>query len=144
MSDRIYKLDGSGTAGLDPHNAVVSADIQADGFIEGVLGILDGFGMDALSDNAAAELSFMSTNTFGTNDTRGSIMMVRCRQNFLTSGGGANANNVFVAFGQKGIKVNAGERIYVHTQAAAGVTPKFVFYVYVRESGSARSSERRR
>lgn len=142
MSDIIYKLEGTGTGGATS-NDVVSVDIQNDGLIEGVWVQVTATGMDALNDNCRAEVSFLSTNTFGTNDTRGSILIVSAFQSFLTSGGGLSGGQGFVTFA-KGIPVVAGERIHCHTTGSTGVTPTVTAFLYVRTTSNARSSGRRR
>lgn len=140
MSDVVYKLFVETNTSAD---SAAQLDIQNDGFIEGVLMDVSCAAMDALSDSCSAEVSFMSTNTFGTNDVRGSIMILRTIQNFLTSGGGAQGKSQFVAL-QKGIPVFAGERIHLHVTMSAGLTINVQVFLYTRSLATRRTDRRRR
>jgi len=143
MSDVTYKMESTGTTGATD-NSIVSVDIQDDGFIEAILADLSGNGMDALDDNCAMEVAFGSTNSFGNNDVRGSIVMLRMQLQFLTSGAGALGKTANLSFG-KGIPVSAGERIHMHLLATAGVTARGICYLYVVTSrGVVRRATRRR
>lgn len=138
MPMTIYKLYG-GSSGDD----AASLDIQIDGEIEAILMSADVAGADALNDGVIAEVSFLSTNGFGSNDVRGSLMTVQCRQNFLTSGGGNMATNM--AVGGISIPVAAGERVHLHILDRGSPTSRSVHaYLYVRDKGTARVLTRRR
>jgi len=141
MSDVTYKMFGSTGSNTD---SVATVDIQDDGFIEALYVDLSAGGMDGLSDQCEAEISFGSSNTFSTNDARASIITVRQVQNFLTSGGGALGKAAFVSF-SRGIPVNAGERIHMHVQMSTGVTITVHAYLYVATTrGVTRRAVRRR
>lgn len=141
MSDVIYKLYGSVSGALG--NSIASLDIQNDGFIEGVLMNLWGTGMDALNDIVQLEVSFGSQQSFTQNDIRASIAHIVLIQQFLTSGGGAQANTAFMSF-QKGIPISAGERIHMHGNASAGTVMAGNAYLYTVTTNSNRVARRNR
>ena len=134
----VYKLYFNIVADLD---SVASLDIQNDGYITGLSWFMTPVGCDALNDGVAAEVSFMSTNTFNVSDVRGSIDMVGSVINFLTSGGG----NMAVVKNMENLKVpvNAGERIHLHGNITGGGTAATHVYLYV-EDGVEDTKPRRR
>ena len=141
MSDTIYKLHAVVSASTD---AAASVDIQDDGHIEGMLLTLSCQDADALNDGGRLEVSFSSTSAFSANDTRASIGGIDIVQNFLTTGGGAMANQVFCAF-SKGIPVAAGERIFLHVFESGAVTQlKATAWLYVVTTGARRRASARR
>ena len=126
----IYKLFGTGSVGATV-DGIASLDIQEDGIITAIAAIITATGMDASGDLAKIEGSFMSSNTFAVNDTRGSLITVALAQNFLTTGGGVGSPNL--AFGGLTIPIEAGERVFMHAIADAGVTPSGTIYLYVED-----------
>ncbi len=137
---KIYGLaSGSGFV-----SGVASIDIPEDGEILAVVGHVSASGMDALNDQAIAELSFLSTHQIEQNDSRGSILEVSVMQAFLTTGGGNASQTTLLTLNPGwGIRVNAGERIHLHTYGSTGVTPKATFMLYL-SAGAPRRSQRRR
>lgn len=137
------KIHGIGTVNQFT-SGVASIDIPEDGEILAVLGHVSGAGMDALNDQAIAELSFLSTHQIEVNDARGSILDVMVRQGFLTNGGGATSAIVSISFPSgDGIPVNGGERLFLHTFGDAGVIPKATFMIYLSSGGARRRTRRR-
>lgn len=141
-ADLIQKIHASSSApGGDSQAAV---DVPQDGMIESIYYNCNGVSMDALNDSYSFELSFASSNTFGTNDSRVSILDVSERQQFLTSGGGAPG--VIASLININIPVFAGERLHVHTQFGGGtasMTATIYLYYNLRGRGPARRSLRR-
>jgi len=140
MADVVVKLEAAGVSNSTV-NSAATVDIQDDGVIDGVYMYHAPTGADALDDEASFEISFGSTNSFGSNDVRQSICAIQSRQNFLTSGGSSLAKAIYVPVN---LKVNAGERIHMHTLHSTGVAGACVAYLYIRTSGGARRSRRRR
>ena len=101
--------------------ATANIDIPENGLIKAVNWSIDLGGMDALGDKYLAHLSFASTTQAGVNDARAPISFFSAAQNFLTSGGGI-VSDKFISFGQDGINVSAGERLYLHAVGSTGVT----------------------
>jgi len=124
----IYKLFGNVLAGVVT-DSMASADIQNTGHITALAFNVDADGMDALNDHAKLEVSFMSTNTFTTNDVRGSVAMHGVTLQFLTTGGGIGSNSLSIS--GLSIPVEAGERIHLHSSASAGVTAGGTCYLYI-------------
>jgi len=141
MADVTVKMSGSVTGATT--NSIATIDIQDNGEIESILLDLSGGGMDALNDTVRVEISFSSVNSFGVNDVRASIASLKMQQQFLTSGGGASGNSLFLSF-PRGIPVNAGERIHMHGLADAGVTMTSECYLYLGTSGRRRTARRNR
>ncbi len=137
MPMTIYKLFGSVS-----QDSSATIDVQLDGEIQSILMTTDCSGADALNDGMRAELSFLSTNSFGTNDTRGSLMMIHNRMGILTQGGG-NMDNNFSVSGLE-VPVNAGERLHLHISHQGGATGTCHAYVYIRDKGVTRTPPRRR
>lgn len=138
MPMTIYKLHAS-TAG----DSVASLDIQLDGEIESIHMAMFAADCDALNDAALAEMSFLSTNSFTSNDVRGSLMIVQSGIGFLTQGGGNMAQNANISSLQ--IPVAAGERIHLHISLIGGCSSAATHgYMYVRDKGTPRIPGRRR
>lgn len=138
MPMTIYKLYAS--SGGD---SVASLDIQMDGTITAIHMSIKVIGIDALDDGGDAELSFLSTNSFGSNDVRGSLMTIQCKVGLLTQGGGPASANAQVSSLE--IPVAAGERIHMHIAFTGGpVSAPTHGYLYVADKGIARLPGRRR
>jgi len=140
MADVVVKLEAAGVSNSTV-NSAASVDIQDDGVIDGIYMYHAPTGADALDDEASFEISFGSTNTFGSNDVRVSIAAMQSRQNFLTSGGAPLARSMYIPVN---LKVNAGERIHMHTLHSTGVAGACVAYLYISTRSGARRSRRRR
>lgn len=139
----IVKIE-AGIPGGATTNSVATTDVQNSGIITGVLmGFRSISALDLINDFIGAELSFMSSNTFGVNDVRGSIAMNFLEQQFLTTGGGIG--NVVLAISGLAIEVNAGERIHLHATASSGTGGNVWAYLYIADGvGIDRSRPARR
>lgn len=138
MGMTIYKLY-SGTAG----DSVASLDIQLDGEIESILMSCDASGVNLMDEGVQVEVSFLSTNTFAVNDSRGSLMIIQSRSGLLTSGALNSAINMSVS--ALGVPVAAGERIHLHILDIGTISGRTgMAYLYVRDKGVSRMAPRRR
>lgn len=135
----IYKLSGTGTGGTE--DALAQLDVQFDGIITAIAGHIRST-MTGAGQFATAEASFLSTNTVGTNDTRGSIFSVSTSLTGNTSGftQGTENNNV----GGLNIRVNAGERLWLHFSASASLASDGQIYLYVEDGQDVPTATRRR
>lgn len=139
MSQTIIHMRGDGTGGTQ--DAVANIDVPDDGTIEGVEWA-GAASLDANGEEFAAELSFIATNQFGTNDSRGQISTIRAGIGILTSGGGVTQLSRFTPMN---LDVAGGERLYLHLTASAGVASSIEINLHFRPSrGLPRRSQRRR
>ncbi len=135
----VYKLFGNGTGGAQ--DGIAQIDIQFDGVIESILGsMLSDLDLD--TEFVQSEISFLSVNTANVNDARGSLAMMSAQASYVTAASGV-VTAVNVGVGPVAIMVNAGERVFCHVVAAAGVTSLAQWYLYVRD-GSPAALRRRR
>jgi len=135
----VYKLRGAATGGTE--DGIAALDIQFDGEIVAILGAMDG-DLDADAETIACEVSFLSGNTTAINDTRGSLFMMRIR-NAETSAVGNMPVAVNNAVSSLRIPVSAGERIFMHVIATAGVVSTSNVYIYVNDGTPADLRRRR-
>jgi len=134
----IYKLAAGYSGGTE--DAAASLDVQFDGEIVAMSLSMDP-DLDADGEFAAAEVSFGSTNTVGSNDSRQSLITARTRTFILTSGSSNHGTQQNVN-GTR-IPVSQGERIYLHLNSTAGVGGRAVAYLYVNDSADPRLRRRR-
>lgn len=133
----IYKLYGTNSGSGD---AVASLDIQFDGEIVGYS--MFGHGDDLLSDEvSSAEVSFLSTSSFTSNDARGVIACHGIKHTFTTSGAGTQSYNV--AQSGLSIPVVAGERMYLHLNGVAAKTHTASCILYVADQADVNIRRRR-
>jgi len=134
----VYKLHGIVGANTD---SLANLDIQFDGIIVGWFATCNGLSADALNDGFKCEVSFLSSNTFTSNDARGTIMQVQGGQAFLTQGGAG----VFINRGMSGlsIPVTAGERIHMHVNISGGINCDFTVILYVEDTADVNLRRRR-
>lgn len=136
----VYKLAATGSGGTE--NGAAQLDVQFDGIITAIAGALESnIGVDG--DQAAAEVSFLSVNTIGTNDTRGSLFVMR-QQMKLAGAAYAVTNAVHHSVGGLAIAVNSGERLWMHIKATAAKTSVVDIYVYVEDGQGVPTAQRRR
>ncbi len=134
----IYKLHTTSSG-----DSVASLDIQLDGIIQAIHMTMRLTGVNGLNEGQEAEISFLSTSTFGVNDVRGSLMIIQSQTGFLTSGMANVATNSQVSSLE--IPVNAGERIHMHTNDVGAPGGRSVHgYLYVADKGILRQAGRRR
>ena len=135
----VYKLAATGTGGVE--DGAAQLDIQFDGVITAIFGTLRAT-LDADAEFALAELSFISSQTMGNNDTRGSLMLLQLQQHVTTSGSNSNCVNEGVSGVE--IPVNAGERLWMHLQVTASTASNADFYVYVNDGQPRQTTRARR
>lgn len=135
----VYKLRGAGTGGTQ--DGIASLDVQFDGLITGIAGSLAAE-LNAASEICQAEASFLSQNTITINDARGSLFLL-AQQLVLFTAASAAPVGVHNAVGGIKVPVSAGERIFMHMVATAGVVSIAQIYLFV-EDGAAISLRRRR
>jgi len=134
----IYKLHNAFTASAD---SGASLDIQFDGLIT-VVDWACRADMDADAESFGAEVSFLSSSTFVTNDSRGSISMVRGQ-----AGGAEAAGFSWVGVNKSvsglRIAVAAGERIHLHGVLGGSADLVATCYVHVEDTSDPRLRRRR-
>lgn len=135
----VYKIAGSGTGGTE--NAVAQLDIQFDGVITAIFGSLRAT-LNADAEQVQWEVSFISTNTIGANDTRGSLFMMKGENSMTTSGQADHGQNAGI--GGLSIVVNAGERLWLHASSSASTPSVIDVYVYVEDGQAVPTAQRRR
>lgn len=154
--DTIIKVAGIVPAN-DTTNDISAIDIPEDGEILAIGGVILGLyskvpgASQNLTLQLSSELSFLSTNQIGSNDSRGSIagIGVACVFNYAeageTGGGGGNLSEFGVITFPEGIIVNAGERIHLHGFSnSADLTAAATYVLYLKTKGGARRAGRRR
>lgn len=125
-------------------DAAAQLDIPEDGDIVAIHGEMVASDLDTDADRIEAELSFLSTSQFTTNDARGSIAALRLMGTVETLVGVATPRAALdIALGD-GIPVAAGERLYIHVSASAGVNPRISFHVYIAHRAVTRRRGRLR
>lgn len=129
----IYKLHSSVIG-----DAAAQIDVRVDGRLEGVLISMSG---DADADNefVQCEIGFGSTNGFISNDTNNSIAGARLQNSMLTSGA---IRSSIVQHVPCNVRVEAGERIFLHTDASG--LASFTVWLYVDDGSENKTSRRRR
>lgn len=135
----VYKLAAVGSGGTE--DGIAQLDIQFTGTITAILGTMAA-GLAANGEKSAVEVSFISTNGLGTNDTRGSLFAMR--QELLVGASGAAFNTVNNAVGGLKIPVGAGERIWMHIDASASRSTNAEVYLYVDDGANVQTPQRRR
>jgi len=134
----VYKMYGLSTGGTE--DSVASLDIQFDGVITAIHGALYG-DLDADTEAAAVEVSFLSSNTFATNDARGSLITLGSKMSLTTSGVAMHAVNSGVS--NLNIPVTGGERVHLHFSCSASVVVNAQMYIYVDDAAPASLRRRR-
>lgn len=135
----IYKLAALGAGG--DQDALAQLDVQFDGIITALAGFIRST-MTVTGEFAVAEASFLSVNTIGSNDTRGSIFSVATSLTGTAPGTtqGSGQNNV----GGLAIAINAGERLWMHFSATAALVSNAQIYIYVEDGQGVPTAVRRR
>ena len=136
----VYKLAGTGTGGTE--NGLGQLDIMADGVITGLHGDLSAV-FEANADTAYSEISFLSVNSQGVNDTRGSLCSLDIEL-LLVTGGYAMVVGKNTNVGGLAIVVNAGERLWLHSVASSADSTRHAWYIYVEDGVGLQQSQRRR
>ncbi len=149
----------SGTIPADATtNDIASIDIPEDGFISCIGGVLVGKYEPTVgsvnfnkSIEIAGELSFMSTNQIGVNDSRGTISGLAVSASLVfglateDGGGMAKLSEQDSLCLSEGIVVNAGERLHLHGISNLPLlTATLTFLLYIKTTGGGRRSIKRR
>jgi hypothetical protein len=130
----IYKLHSSGSG-----DGNVSLDVREDDVIEGIG--LD-ISMAGPSDGAAVdvEVAFGSSSSFSTNDTSGTMIGSRIDYDVITSGAAQAGKWAFMPMK---VKINAGERLYMHIDVTGSLTYWARAYIHTSKGGGASRIVRR-
>jgi len=120
-------------------------DIPADGTLYAVhLQMMVADLGPASNESVFAELSFISTPQYASNDSRGSIAQVGVGTFFADAARlVAHGGEVFAMSGLN-IKLNAGERIYLHATPGGSLIATAVAYMYVEDGMDQPRALRRR
>lgn len=133
----IYKLQAAGVGGAQ--DGAGALDIQFEGTITAIHGSMVAV-LDLASEFCQAEVNFLSVNTINSNDSRGSLLIIQAQ----ASGTGVGVPSfVNSGVGPMDVPVAAGERVFLHLFAAAGVISTVQFHLYVRD-GAVPALRRRR
>ena len=138
MSDTVYRMYAALDGTLNESAAV--AIIQDDGRLDAILMVIAANGADAISDQAAMEISFGTSSTFVTNDIRISICSLVVKQAFLTNGGGPVSMSQYVPVD---LPIQSGERVHLHNLSDTGMSGDAIAYLYTSARGGARRQQRR-
>lgn len=154
--DTIIKVSGVFIAATTTDSAA-SIDIPEDGEIVSIGGSI--YGDFAPSPGVFAnqslivisELSFLSTNSIGSNDARGSIAGMLCvnmthfGEAVETGAGASKFSEIADINPEGGITVNAGERIHLHMSSnTANLVGASTYYLYMKTRGGGRRAPKRR
>ena len=136
----VYKLAATGSGGTE--NGIAQLDVQFDGIITAIHGTA-AHNANADTEVGDLEVSFISVNTIGQNDTRGSLFAMRSRYSLLTAVGTELVQQT-AAVGGLAIAVSAGERLWMHYVASATVVINADVYIYVEDGQGVPTAQRRR
>jgi len=128
-------------------DAEATADIQADGTIEAIaLGVdVTNNATPADGDGGSAELSFMSSNSFGINDVRGSLCTASARFVGAAAADGLMgvASTPLCILTPIKVPVSAGERLHLHLRPVNN-TVVATCYIMINDGFDSRARLRRR
>lgn len=132
----VYKLAAVGAGGVQ--NGIAQVDVTVDGLITAIHANIINLGT-VTGNEVQMEASFLSVNTIGVNDTRGSLFNIGHR---LIAGGSNQSAHSGV--GGLAIVVTAGERMFLHIVATAAVASSVDIYIYVEDGAGLATATRRR
>lgn len=121
--------------------AAASIDVQFDGIIVAYHMWIEGQGMNTDADMISGELSFLSSNMMQSNDARGVIGSIRDR--LSVGAAGAFKTGTQVSLAGIAIAVQAGERIYIHTEVSAGNSVMVSARLYIEDQSDPGLRRRR-
>jgi hypothetical protein len=128
-------------------SAATSIDIPAKGIIRLItLGALFADASPVIGEGMTAELSFLSTAQYTTNDARGSLCQVAQAVSFADAARIVLSGTPFCLLAPIAIIVNAGERIFLHAVGGgASVVISASAYLFIDDGiDVARAQVRRR
>lgn len=121
-------------------------DIPADGTLYAFhLGMMRTDATPVDNESVFCELSFISTPQYASNDARGSIgqvMLATFEMLEATTFGVNGPNNVFLS--GLDIRLNAGERIYLHATPGGSIVATAFAYMYIHDGLDQPRAARRR
>jgi len=120
-------------------------DVPNNGRLIGIDWAMQIIGLNTAGDVANMELAFIATNQRTTNDARGTISAAKaaCNETGTTVVASIGEISKYVDL-RPGVKVAAGERIYVHGQASTGVTINGIILLQFDFGSPRRAAVRRR
>lgn len=124
---RTYKIFATITAS---GNALAQVDVRRNGAILGVQLSLAPAATPANNDNTIVEISLYPSSQVTTNDAMGVLAYGSISGAILTSGS-VQASNVYVP--SYGIRVQVGDRLYLHASEAGGQSVQAMVLVHVDE-----------
>lgn len=135
------QVHGTAAAGATTED-VVSIDIAEDSEIVGIHCRIHATLMGT-DDTCEAELSFLSSAQFTTNDARGLIGAITVQTSNSTAEFGNAQETEFIGL-PDGIPVSAGERIHMHLRSIGTGVPIGRFTLYMKQRAASRRARRRR
>lgn len=138
MPDVIINMHGDFTGGTE--ESIATVDVPEDGFIVGVQ-VSHVADLDADGEVSNVELSFIASLQITTNDTR-ALLAVSRMQSPVGAAAILAAQNFYIPMN---VRVFSGERLHVHSNAAAGVAGSANFLLQLDTARAVpRRSVRRR
>jgi len=131
----VYKLQNAFVATAD---SAASLDIQFDGIITALQWAIRS-DMDADGEAWDAEVSFLSTRTIDSNDSRGSISQM----SEMAAGTPGQSYGGNLGLSGLRIPVSAGERIHLHAQLNGTAIVNVTVYLHVEDTSDPRLRRRR-
>jgi len=120
-------------------------DIPADGTLYAVdLAMMVADASPATNESVFAELSFISTPQYAANDSRGSIAQVMVGTFFTDAARLAVHGAERMTLAGLNIKINAGERIYLHATPGGSLVATVLAYLFVEDGMDQPRALRRR
>ncbi len=139
MSESLIQMYATATASTDDISAI---DVPEDGDLMGVVMHIRNPSMGA-GNHSTAELSFLSSSQFTTNDARGLIAGVTVSLSALNTNGLAMSSNSQAYIFHKGLNVNAGERIHMHLLTTDTTSVVILAHMIFKFKGGVRAIRRR-
>lgn len=136
----VYKLAATGSGGTE--NGIAQLDVQFDGILTACHADLQ-LPATGNGDFAMVEASFISVNTRGQNDTRGSIISLEMEAALAGAAFAADFSKNAQMAGLS-IVLNAGERLWLHIVATASRAVRAAIYLYVEDGQMVPIASRRR
>lgn len=146
MINTIIKVSGTILAGAVTDD-IAAIDIPDDGIIRAIGGALYGIYATPATGSIQilSEISFLSTNQFGANDSRGTLAGLVVAGTILSTEGGYNLSEFGNIVFPDGIPINAGERIHLHgSSSAANLTAVASYLLYIQSKGAGSRTRFRR
>lgn len=139
MSESLIQMYATATSSQDD---MASIDVPEDGDLMGVVMSIRNPNMTAAT-HSTAELSFLSSSQFTTNDARGLIAGVTIALAALNTNGLSASSNTQEYIFHKGLSVNAGERIHLHLLTTDTTAVVITAHMIFKFKGGVRAIRRR-